>query len=1253
MKTSKSHEEANTISKTDQSAAQWKRLEIPPVTVVTFMSKKSGAAVGGDPDQESSHHNPEDASAAFSNGSALSNQSAAAPAAILASEDLSSRAKVESQLPPPDYTNTTHSSLSPLSLSPRSRPDAAPASQLFSAFSFDETVSVHFLGLKESRARKAVYYSLGVLSLGSSLLVCYWFPKWKASIKYTTSPLSQASHILCESSLGTLEILSVDSIPDEHDFHLRLFNSFSGEPVRFIEYSYNRFVLHPETGLFVAIQDLPRIPSEVQEDIFNGLSPNLLAFQKSLFGPNDVVIQKKSTWQFFVAEVLHPFNIFQIFSIVVWCFETYFIYAAVILIIAIGSISTTLYEMKTNFARLREMSHFECPVEVVRDGEIIEISSIDLVPGDALVLSPELKVIPCDAILLNGDVLVDESMLTGETIPIAKQSILELHEAEDVVIEDSSESAEEDPEEQDFAPNENIDISIFGKPEEVNQKSLLYAGTTLIRAKNKHGRSPLAIVLNTSLLTAKGNLIQTIMFPRPNKFKFHLDSLRFILMMACIAGVSFMASIFGMRQRGETWSRILICALDLITVIVPPALPATMAIGTAFALSRLKKKNIFCISPPRIAVSSRIDCMCFDKTGTLTEEGLKLKGVISGSMNQMSKERLITSTLNLRNPLLTKLMAVCHSVQTVNDEVVGDPLDLEMFNFTRWSFVDCTESIGGMIISSVVSPPGAEPFDVDDYINASESEEEDVSPSLLEMGVLKCFEFNAALRRMAVLARELDRDDVFVFCKGSPESIREVCSPDSLPANYDAVMSHYAHMGYRLIACAGKILPEMPWLKIRRYTREQAEDSLAFLGFLVFENPLKPNTASTLGVLADANIRSVMCTGDNPLTAVCVGRACGMLGPSKPVFLASLQYDELDCIEVFWENLDDTSVQKSLELSDFSFKMFSNCEFAMTGAVFEHLLRSKQSPSSAAVLERIFKATKIYARMSPNQKQHLVELFQSYGLTIGFCGDGANDCGALKAADVGISLSQAEASIAAPFTSRIMDISCVLDLIKEGRASLSTSFACFKFMTLYSMIQYTSLTCLFYVRSYPTDMQFMYSDLCMIIPLGVLLSRFEACKRLSKERPVSRLVSFPVISSILSQIVFQAAAQFTLTAVSGRWKVDPLIPLQNSAIFLIQCFLYPLIAAVYSFQYPHRQGFYLPFYLFVLGSFVFASLLSFGYVPNYLKTFFNVQNHAKSQSFNIILIFVAFVVLSTACEFIIIPAVRTFASNRKKKQSFA
>jgi cation-transporting P-type ATPase 13A2 len=98
--------------------------------------------------------------------------------------------------------------------------------------------------------------------------------------------------------------------------------------------------------------------------------------------------------------------------------------------------------------------------------------------------------------------------------------------------------------------------------------------------------------------------------------------------------------------------------------------------------------------------------------------------------------------------------------------------------------------------------------------------------------------------------------------------------------------------------------------------------------------------------------------------------------------------------------------------------------------------------------------TQVYARMSPDEKHEVVERLQSLGYTVAFCGDGANDCGALKAADVGIALSEAEASVAAPFTSQGPDIRCVTQIIKEGRAALVTSFSCFKYMYVLSVVSF-------------------------------------------------------------------------------------------------------------------------------------------------------------------------------------------------------
>ena len=80
--------------------------------------------------------------------------------------------------------------------------------------------------------------------------------------------------------------------------------------------------------------------------------------------------------------------------------------------------------------------------------------------------------------------------------------------------------------------------------------------------------------------------------------------------------------------------------------------------------------------------------------------------------------------------------------------------------------------------------------------------------------------------------------------------------------------------------------------------------------------------------------------------------------------------------------------------------------------------------------EVLLKKAIVFARMKPEHKAMLVESYQKKGHIVGMCGDGANDCPALKTADIGISLSDAEASLAAPFLSRVQDISSVVTVLR-------------------------------------------------------------------------------------------------------------------------------------------------------------------------------------------------------------------------------
>ncbi|GAB1209045.1 hypothetical protein APSETT445_007810 [Aspergillus pseudonomiae] len=541
-------------------------------------------------------------------------------------------------------------------------------------------------------------------------------------------------------------------------------------------------------------------------------------------------------------------------------------------------------------------------------------------------------------------------------------------------------------------------------------KHFLFGGTKVIRARRPHNVDDddaiaLAIVVRTGFLTTKGALVRSMLFPKPSGFKFYRDSFRYISVMAMVAILGFVASFFNFIRLGLSWHLIIVRALDLITIVVPPALPATLTIGTNFALSRLKNQNIFCISPQKVNVGGKLDVICFDKTGTLTEDGLDVLGVRTVNREMRLSDLLSDVTLGSpsastfdasydrkKRDVLAYIMATCHSLRIVDGELLGDPLDVKMFQFTGWSYQE-----GGShgpeqpdpkfetIMPPIAKPPAP-----------SENLRQSNFTAPLELGILRNFEFVSELRRASVIVRQFGDNGASIFVKGAPESVRAICLPDSLPQDFEDILSQYTHKGYRVIACAARYEQKLSWMKVQKMTRGDAESDLEFVGFIIFENKLKQATTETITELNQAGIRNVMCTGDNILTAVSVARECGMVSKSEQCFIPHIVEDRSHGLasSLCWENVDNPAL--------------------------------KLDPSTLMMLVR----TKVFARMSPDEKHELVEKLQSLDYCCGFCGDGANDCGALKAADVGISLSDAEASVAAPFTSRQFDVSCVPTLIR-------------------------------------------------------------------------------------------------------------------------------------------------------------------------------------------------------------------------------
>lgn len=214
----------------------------------------------------------------------------------------------------------------------------------------------------------------------------------------------------------------------------------------------------------------------------------------------------------------------------------------------------------------------------------------------------------------------------------------------------------------------------------------------------------------------------------------------------------------------------------------------------------------------------------------------------------------------------------------------------------------------------------------------------------------------------------------------------------------------------------------------------------------------------------------------------------------------------------------------------------------------------------------------------------MVEEFQGLGYAVGFCGDGANDCGALKAAHVGISLSEAEASVAAPFTAKAGNISCVPNIVREGRCALVTSFGVFKYMALYSLIQFISVLILYSLRTTLGDYMFLYHDLFITTTVAVLMGRTDPYPNLVIHRPKGSLLTSSNMLSLVMQIALTAAIQLgaLLLLMLQPWyrPVHPegdevIIPCwEVTVIFSISSFQYLILALAFSYGPPYRQPFY-------------------------------------------------------------------------------
>lgn len=1057
-------------------------------------------------------------------------------------------------------------------------------------------------------------------------LFLVWFPKLKMIFIYKIVPLSDAKFIGVyglDKQFYSLD-LKTQSIPHVTNRLILLSYLESSTNVYSFTFKLYTYVFNYKTNAFVAVHfDLDLTQEEVYSKMIKGLNDDEVRYQRNLYGECNLNIEIKSVFHLLFIEFSDPFYLFQVFSVCLWFNNEYEVYAGFILFTTIVSLLLGLYETKSNLKEVQKLARYSIPVKIYKKNSIhervtnaSEMDSEVLVPGDIFEVPGEGLALPCDCLLLTGSVIVNESMLTGESTPIIKAHM----------------------------PHTEKKFNL-----KADKKYFLFAGTKIVQKRSQGNEAVLAMVMSTGFNTVKGNLVRSILYPKETDSNFKKDSVKYILLMGVLCIIGFSISLPFMLQKSENPTKVFLKALDLITTTVPPSLPACLGIGISSALSRLKKKNIFCISRGKINVAGKIEMVVFDKTGTLTEDHLDIAGFLAlkttnnnetvfdgfeKTAENMSKKAFEYFKQKAQKKgkekkrelkqLYVECLGTCHGITLVNSKLIGDPIDVKMFESIEWNLKEIGEVKENVYENSAITAyvrPKEEQslaekvkMNKDNDRELFNDENKEILSQHYEIGIVRRFDFSSKLQRMSVIAQSLNNGEFKIFSKGSPEKIKDLCQRETLPIDFNEQLTRYTSKGYRVLALAGKLL-KMEYHQSQEISRSGVESNLVFLGLLIVQNKLKEATPDSIKTLDNANIKMVMATGDNILTAIAVSKDCFLVNSHATCY--SCEFSERknqsghkdltwNTIENFKEiddegNIQEGGLNESLTLFEISplsnndvdindikeltglypdsilpdFKMSVNygensrqittianqsssknkisidlnkmpfdektnkegITIAITGPTFEIMHRYNNRYNSDPdgktkyqkfhdIFRLILKYCVIYARMSPEHKTMLVEALKKESFTVMMCGDGANDCGALRAADVGLSLSREEASIAAHFTSNIPDISSVVLLLREGKASLVTSIQTFKYMMVYSLIQFICVTIMNIVGTYLTDWQFLSVDLFIIFPLAFLLGRTGAYPELTHQRPNAELISFPIIISILLQTMISFTFQF-------------------------------------------------------------------------------------------------------------------------------
>ncbi|MFN9324969.1 MAG: cation-translocating P-type ATPase, partial [Flavobacteriales bacterium] len=375
---------------------------------------------------------------------------------------------------------------------------------------------------------------------------------------------------------------------------------------------------------------------------------------------------------------------------------------------------------------------------------------------------------------------------------------------------------------------------------------------------------------------------------------------------------------------------LLLTAISLAVAAIPEALPSLMSVSLALSAARMVKQQALVRRLAAVETLGSVTVICTDKTGTLTR-------------NRMRVEELVVLDESHRSRLL-QAMALSNDVMAGPDGPVGEGTELALFEHTE---------ANGVLKAEV----------------------ERQLPRVAEVP------FDAVRKCMSTIHRLPDGRHL-LFIKGALESLWErVPSPDP---RWRTEADRLAAEGLRVMALGWRELPpgQLP------DDPHPLEREITLLGLAGIQDPPRDEVPQAIADCHGAGIRTVMITGDHPVTARTIARRIGLLGPA--------------------EAEDPRSV--------------------ITGAELAKL-------DARALRERV-DHLRVIARVSPEQKLDIVAALQEHGHFVAMTGDGVNDAPALTRADIGVAMGITGTDVSREAADMVLlddNFATLAQAVREGR----------------------------------------------------------------------------------------------------------------------------------------------------------------------------------------------------------------------------